>query len=85
MYGCSTAGDPICRPWLEPQVHGIQGRNGRPSPVEFGRYCKALVPADGIDPMALLGALEAAENSCTSDTGRSIQPRLRSPAKSQQA
>ena len=31
-------------------------------PVAFGQDCKALVPADGIDPKYLLFALEAAEN-----------------------
>ncbi len=31
-------------------------------PVSFGQDCKALIPADGIDPKYLLFALEAAEN-----------------------
>ena len=31
-------------------------------PVAFGQDCKALVPADGVDPKYLLFALEAAEN-----------------------
>lgn len=52
-------------------------------PVAFGQDCKALVPADGIDPKYLLFAMEAAQNrvlrlvdEASHGTGRLATPLL---------